>query len=170
MKKTYDFARCRKIICSALLAVVLLALMATSVACVDNDLITGDRVSDSRVGTQKDLVIPLKKLSETTAQFFDIVVDDIYVEVLAFKVGDSYRTAFNTCQVCHGSREAYFKQWNEYLECQNCHVRFAFERIGIELDDVSCSPYPILDGDRQITNDSIIISYKYLSEFCSMHF
>lgn len=110
-----------------------------------------------------DLVIPVSSLT-TNAQFFGIVVDGTYLEVIAFRSGSSYRTAFNTCQVCYGSSRAYYKQSGSYLVCQNCGNKFALSKVGITASAYTCNPYPILEGDRTVTDDSIIISYEFLVE------
>ena len=115
----------------------------------------------SKDDLSKSLVIPIAELSED-AKFYEITVDGIYMEIIAFKVGNEFRTAFNTCQVCYGSPRAYYVQQGSELVCMNCGNRFALSNVGIKTNSVTCSPYPILAGDRKNVNDSMIIPYDFL--------
>lgn len=130
---------------------------------VTNGLENSDDTEQDTDGKTNDLIIPLSSLT-TNAQFFGITVEGTYLEVIAFRSGASYRTAFNTCQVCYGSRKAYYKQSGSYLVCQNCGNKFALSKVGITVSAYTCNPYPILEGDRTVTDDSIIISYEFLVE------
>lgn len=106
-----------------------------------------------------DLVIPLSDIT-TTAKFYGVTIDGTYMEIIAVKYDDSYRTAFNTCQVCYGSSKAYFKQSGSYLVCQNCGNRFAMAQVGVQSG--GCNPYPIFETDRSQTSDSLVIPYSFL--------
>lgn len=137
---------------------------------VTGDEVDGDTGSSDDIGSDEDtgevnnsknLVISVSDLT-TSAKFFGITVDGTYMEVIAFKSGSSYRTAFNTCQVCYGSRRAYYKQSGSYLVCQNCGNKFALSNVGLKTGSYTCSPYPILDTDRTIDGDNIIITYDFL--------
>lgn len=108
------------------------------------------------------LVIPKSNIT-TSARFFGIYVDGTYMEVIAFKSGSSYRTAFNTCQVCYAtSRNAYYVQQGSYLVCQECGSRFSLANVGVTRTLNTCSPYTILSSERNDTDDAVIISYSYL--------
>lgn len=124
--------------------------------------ITGDEVEDGD-GGQSDLEIKLADLTESV-QFFGINVDGTYMEVMAFISGSSYRTAFNTCQSCYGSRNAYYVQSGNYLVCQNCGSRFSLSKVGVTAPSNACNPYPITGTNRTVTEDSIVITYEYLSK------
>ncbi|MGN0806125.1 MAG: Fe-S-containing protein [Candidatus Coproplasma sp.] len=122
---------------------------------------TGSEEDADELDNSKNLVISLSALT-TDAQFFGIIVDETYMEVIAFKYGTSYRTAFNTCQVCYGSRKAYYIQSGSNLVCQNCGNRFALSNVGLKSSSYTCSPYPILDTDRTTDDENIIITYNFL--------
>ncbi|MDR3314564.1 MAG: DUF2318 domain-containing protein [Oscillospiraceae bacterium] len=112
------------------------------------------------IRTGEDLVIPVSEIGET-ATFFTVAVDGVTMEILAVRAPDgTLRTAFNTCQVCNGSPLAYFVQKGSKVECQNCHNQFPMSRIG--LDAGGCNPWPITDGDKTVTDESITISYDFL--------
>lgn len=128
---------------------------------VDDDTGTGGEDTDVTDDNSKNLVIPVTELT-TSAKFFGITVDNTYMEIIAFKSGAAYRTAFNTCQVCYGSRKAYYKQSGSYLVCQNCTSKFALSKVGLAIGSDTCSPYPILETDRILDGDNIIISYDFL--------
>ena len=108
-----------------------------------------------------DLVIPVSELSETI-RIYPVTVDGLQMEVLAAKDSDgTVRTAFNTCQVCNGSRKAYFAEEGDHVVCQNCGNSFSREDVGVLSG--GCNPYPIFAEDRQDSEDSVRISYDYLS-------
>ena len=113
--------------------------------------------------TTNDLVIPLSELT-TNAGFFGIVVDGTYIEVIAFRVGtDDYRTVFNTCQVCYSSGRGYYTQSGSNLRCANCGNTYALSRVGLATSVTGgCSPYPIFNSQRTVTDDAIILSYDFL--------
>ncbi len=108
-----------------------------------------------------DLVIPVAELSETI-RIYPVTVDGLQMEVLAAKDADgTVRTAFNTCQVCNGSRKAYFAEDGDHVVCQNCGNSFGREDVGVVSG--GCNPYPIFAEDREDLADSVRISYDYLS-------
>ena len=108
-----------------------------------------------------ELVIPVSELSETI-RIYPVTVDGLQMEVLAAKDSDgTVRTAFNTCQVCNGSRKAYFAEEGDHVVCQNCGNSFGREDVGVLSG--GCNPYPIFAEDRQDSEDSVRISYDYLS-------
>lgn len=108
-----------------------------------------------------DLVIPVSELSETI-RIYPVTVDGLQMEVLAAKDSDgTVRTAFNTCQVCNGSRKAYFVEEGDHVVCQNCGNSFGREDVGVLSG--GCNPYPIFAENREDSEDSVRISYDYLS-------
>lgn len=132
---------------------------------------TGDDNTDSNqtedeennTVTTNDLVIPLSELT-TNAGFFGIVVDGTYIEVIAYRVGtDDYRTVFNTCQSCYTSGRGYYTQSGSNLRCANCGNTYALSRVGLATSVTrGCSPYPIFNSQRTVTDDAIILSYDFL--------
>ena len=66
------------------------------------------RQKTTAVSAGGDLEIPIAELSEHI-KIYSFTVDGLNMEVLAARDADgTVRTAFNTCQVCNGSRKAYF--------------------------------------------------------------
>lgn len=145
-----------------------------------NGLVTGDRVEDnsgeepdsSTDGSadnsaqdelSKSLVISIDKLT-TNAQYYQITVDGTFMEVIAYKTGSTFHTAFNTCAVCYKTdpRHAYFVQSGSRLVCQSCGVNFDMKEVGTKAIYNSCNPYPILSSDRTYTGTSLIIPYSFL--------
>lgn len=108
-----------------------------------------------------DLEIPVADLSEHI-KIYSFTVDGLQMEVLAAKDADgTVRTAFNTCQVCNGSRKAYFVESGDQVVCQNCGNSFGREDVGVLSG--GCNPYPIFAEDREDTADTVKISYDFLS-------
>lgn len=106
------------------------------------------------------LEIPVSELSEKI-QIYSFTVDGLNMEVLAAKDADgTVRTAFNTCQVCNGSRKAYFQEEGDHVVCQNCGNSFSKEDVGVLSG--GCNPYPIFPEDRADTEDTVTISYDFL--------
>lgn len=107
------------------------------------------------------LVIPLSDLT-ATPKFYGVTVEGTYLQVIAFNYNGSYRTAFNTCQVCYGSPKAYFKMKGKNLQCQNCGRTFTLSQVGMGAPAYDCIPYPIQKTDRVQTADSIVIPDEFL--------
>jgi hypothetical protein len=108
----------------------------------------------------RDIVIPMAELS-STAQFYPALVDGVLMEILAVKAPDgSYRTAFNTCQVCYGSGRGYYVQRGNVLVCQNCGNRFRLSQV--EVRSGGCNPVPIFPANKVVGEDTITISLEYL--------
>ena len=106
------------------------------------------------------LEIPVAELSEKI-KIYSFTLDGLNMEVLAAKDADgTVRTAFNTCQVCNGSRKAYFKEEGDHVVCQNCGNSFGKEDVGILSG--GCNPYPIFAEDREDTAETVEISYDFL--------
>lgn len=112
--------------------------------------------------TDSGLEIPVSELSETI-RIYSFTVDGLEMEVLAAKDADgTVRTAFNTCQVCNGSRKAYFVAQGEHVVCQNCGNSFGREDVGVLSG--GCNPYPIFAESREDTEDTVRIPYAFLSD------
>jgi uncharacterized membrane protein len=110
----------------------------------------------------QDLVIQIKDLSDTV-QFYPVVIDGVRMEVLAVQAPDgTYRTAFNTCQVCYASGRGYYKQSGNTLICQNCKNTFRMAQV--EISSGGCNPFPIFPKNKTVTSDRIIISKDFLRQ------
>jgi hypothetical protein len=124
----------------------------------DNSTDAGD-VQEIKSG--ENLVIPVGDITET-ATFYPIKVDGTAMEVLAVKAPDgTVRTAFNTCEVCYDSGRGYYKQEGNVLVCQNCGNRFKTSQV--EVQSRGCNPWPIFQENKTVTDESITISYDFLS-------
>ncbi|MCD8040830.1 MAG: DUF2318 domain-containing protein [Clostridia bacterium] len=98
----------------------------------------------------------------STANYYDADVDGVTVEVFAVRASDdTVRVAFNTCQVCYGSKKAYFVQSGKYFICQNCKNKFATDSIGKSAS--GCNPVPITSSNYTLSDGVITISKSYIS-------
>ncbi len=110
----------------------------------------------------ESLIIPVSSVSSTVS-FYPIEVDGTRIEVLAVTDSDGdIRTAFNTCQICYSSGRGYYVQDGSELVCQNCGNRFSMDRV--EVESGGCNPWPIFEANKTVTDESIQISYDFLSE------
>lgn len=124
----------------------------------DNHTNTSDA---QEIKSGESLVIPTGDITET-ATFYPINVDGTTMEVLAVRAPDgTVRTAFNTCEVCYDSGRGYYKQEGSELVCQNCGNRFKTSQI--EVQSRGCNPWPIFQEDKTVTDESVTISYDFLS-------
>lgn len=124
---------------------------------------TDSKSSDvTQIAEGESLTIPISDIT-TDASFFPIQVDGTRMEIIAVKDSNgTIRTAFNTCQICYGSGRGYYVQSGNYLVCQNCRNRFSMEQIQVESG--GCNPWPIFEDDKTTTEDSVSISYDFLSK------
>lgn len=121
--------------------------------------------NDGAAEETSGLKIPISDLT-TSASFYGVTVDGTYMQVIALIYNGSYRTAFNTCQVCYGSSKAYFLPSGNYLVCQNCKSKFALSQVGVASG--GCNPYPIKESDRADTDEYLIIPDSYLISCVSL--
>lgn len=141
------------------IAIALIALLALLTGC-------GQKQEAAALQPGEYLEIPVSELSETI-RIYPVTVDGLSMEILAAKDADgSLRTAFNTCQVCNGSRKAYFVAQGDHVVCQNCGNSFARTDVGVLSG--GCNPYPIFADSRDDTADTIRLSYDFLSGSSSL--
>ena len=108
------------------------------------------------------LVIPVSSVTEQAA-FYPVEVDGTEMEVFAIRASDgTIRTAFNTCQSCYTSGKGYYSMQDEVLVCNNCGFHFSPDQV--EVSSGGCNPWPIFEGNKTVTEDSISISYEFLSQ------
>ena len=137
------------------IAIAPIALLALLTGC-------GQKQEAAALQPGEYLEIPVSELSETI-RIYPVTVDGLSMEILAAKDADgSLRTAFNTCQVCNGSRKAYFVAQGDHVVCQNCGNSFARTDVGVLSG--GCNPYPIFASDREDTENAVRISYDYLKD------
>lgn len=121
----------------------------------------GSSQKTTAIAAGSGLEIPIAELSEHI-KIYSFIVDGLNMEVLAAKDADgTVRTAFNTCQVCNGSRKAYFVEQGDKVVCQNCGNAFGREDVGVLSG--GCNPYPIFAEDREDSEEAVRISYDFLS-------
>ena len=72
------------------------------------------------------------------------------------------RTAFNTCQSCYTSGRGYYVQEGSDLVCQNCGFHFTPDEV--EITAGGCNPWPIFTENKTITEETISISYDFLTQ------
>lgn len=137
------------------IAILTLALLALLSGCSKKE------EAPAALASGDFLEIPVNELSETI-RIYPVTVDGLQMEILAARDDDgTLRTAFNTCQVCNGSRKAYFVAEGDHVVCQNCGNSFARSDVGVLSG--GCNPYPIFAESREDSEESIRISYDYLS-------
>jgi hypothetical protein len=109
-----------------------------------------------------DLRIPKNEIG-AEAKFYPYKAGSVAMEVLALKAPDgTYRTAFNTCQVCYASGRGYYTQKGSFLVCNNCGNRFLASQV--ELIKGGCNPVPITKEFKIEDADFITISKAILEE------
>ena len=141
------------------IAIAPIALLALLTGC-------GQKQEAAALQPGEYLEIPVSELSETI-RIYPVAVDGLSMEILAAKDADgSLRTAFNTCQVCNGSRKAYFVAQGDHVVCQNCGNSFARTDVGVLSG--GCNPYPIFADSRDDTADTVRLSYDFLSGSSSL--
>lgn len=141
------------------IAIAPIALLALLTGC-------GQKQEAAALQPGEYLEIPVSELSETI-RIYPVTVDGLSMEILAAKDADgSLRTAFNTCQVCNGSRKAYFVAQGDHVVCQNCGNSFARTDVGVLSG--GCNPYPIFADSRDDTADTVRLSYDFLSGSSSL--
>jgi len=131
--------------------------------------ITSSTKSNDKVGNKEeeinangDLIINISDVKET-ATFYSYDKLGVDLEVLAVKAPDgTIRTAYNTCQVCYSSGRGYYIQQGNKLVCQNCGNKFVMNDI--QVTKGGCNPVPIMPEDKIVTDTTITIPNKTLSE------
>lgn len=139
--------------------ILILALLALLTGCSRKEKVT-------TLKTGEYLEIPISDLTESIS-IYPVTVDGLNMEILAAKDADgTLRTAFNTCQVCNGSRKAYFVAEGDHVVCQNCGNSFARADVGVLSG--GCNPYPIFAESREDNESSIRLSYSFLDSAHSL--
>lgn len=94
--------------------------------------------------------------------FVNYEIDNVIIQFVVVRGTDgNVRIAFNTCQACNPSPNAYFKQVGEYLQCQNCGNKFHIDKIGIEKG--GCNPAPV--EEKEVKDNEIIIDQDYVNSY-----
>lgn len=148
--------------------VLLLFLFVTSIFLITgcgNDTSREDKINNKVVEATLDIegniVIDESEITEE-ATFISYEVDGVTIGLISVRGTDGVvRVAFNTCQSCTPSPNAYFIQKWEYFECQNCGNKFHVDKIGIEKG--GCNPAPVEEMHQE--NGMITISSSYAKTY-----
>lgn len=110
---------------------------------------------------ENKIVIDTKDISNKVT-FVNYKVDDTTIQFLVVKGSDGkIRIAFNTCNSCNPSPNAYYVQEGDYIVCQNCGNKFHIDEIGEK--GVGCNPMVV--EEKQINDDSIVLDKNYVESF-----
>ena len=127
--------------------VIIVLVLIMSILQVTGCSSTGDEEKMENIVVQATLdengniVIKEDDITEA-ATFINYEVDGITIGFIAVRGTDGkVRVAFNTCQSCSPSPDAYFIQKGEYLVCQNCGSKFHIDKIGE--GNGGCNPAPV---------------------------
>lgn len=119
-------------------------------------------VEEVKSAEANDLIIPISEVSDT-AKFYTVNVDGTDTEVFAVKDSSgNIKTAFNTCRSCFTSGNGRYELEGKELVCQNCGFHFTADDVG-NGQNGGCSPWAVEDGEKEVTDDSIIIPYELLA-------
>lgn len=121
--------------------------------------------SINTIAAGKDIIIE-KNAIDGQAKYYNYVTEDgVTIQLFAVKgTDDKIRILFNTCGACNPSPTSYFVQEGDYFVCQTCGNRFHVDDIGLE-KAIGCAPMAILDEDKQINNQTITISSKFIETY-----
>lgn len=121
----------------------------------------GNQFVTSNVSAEGNIEINTEDITEN-ATFINHKVDNITIQLLAVKASDgTTRIAFNTCQTCNPSPQAYFVQQGDEFVCHNCGTRFSTDDIGVA--GGGCNPAVV--GEATESDGKIIIPVDYLESF-----
>ena len=114
-----------------------------------------------KVNEEGKIVINTKDITSDVT-FANYEVDGVIIQFIVVRgTDDKVRIAFNTCQACNPSPNAYFKQIGEYLQCQNCGNKFHIDKIGEEKG--GCNPAPV--EEKEELDDQITINKDYVDSY-----
>jgi len=128
----------------------------------ENTASTDDSGVKATLNSDGDVVIQIADITEK-ATFYEYDSNGTPMGLFAVKASDgTIRTALNTCQVCNGSPNAYFKQQGDKFQCQNCGNIYSLDMIGQERG--GCNPVPIMADNKTVTDSEIIIPATFLDD------
>lgn len=117
---------------------------------------------NSSLDSDGNVIIDISDIT-SEATFINYAVDGVTIQLIVVRATDgTIRVAFNTCQVCNPSPNAYFLQDGDYLVCQNCGNRFHIDEVGVKKG--GCNPTSVeeFEDDGKIIkiNKAYLESYK----------
>lgn len=118
-------------------------------------------VSKVTLNGSGDIIIKEEDITNE-ATFLNYEIDEVQIGFIVVRGTDGkVRIAFNTCQTCNPSPNAYFIQKEEYFECQNCKNKFHVDKIGVEKG--GCNPAPV---EEMTQEDGVItLSAEYANTY-----
>jgi uncharacterized membrane protein len=135
--------------------------------CTNKSSSSGDNNDKHTIVTVKqgeDIVISPDDIT-ASATYYNYEIDGYIIQIFAVKATDgTVRTVFNTCGSCNPSPNSYFIQKGDYFECQNCGNKFHRDEIGLKRT-LGCSPIAILDEDKSIDGNNIMISSSFIEAY-----
>ena len=148
--------------------ILIMFLTITSVLCLTgcskNEKSQEEKVTNKFENAKvegENVIINTNSITKT-ATFVNYKLDDITIQFIVVKRSDgTIGIAFNTCQACNPSPNAYFIQKGDYFECQNCGNRFTIDQIGKESG--GCNPAPVKEYKE--ANGKIIMSKEYVDSY-----
>ena len=148
--------------------ILIIILVITSVFCLTgcskNEKSQEEKVTNKFENAKvegENVIINTNSITKT-ATFVNYKVDDITIQFIVVKRSDgTIGIAFNTCQACNPSPNAYFIQKGKYFECQNCGNRFYIDDIGREAG--GCNPAPVLKYTEE--ENIITIDKEYADSY-----
>lgn len=121
----------------------------------NNKFITIEADADGKI------VINTEEIT-SVATFVNYEVNGVIIQFVVVRGTDGVvRIAFNTCQACNPSPNAYFIQNGEYLECQNCGNTFHINKVGEEKG--GCNPAPVEEKEEK--ENEIILDKEYIDTY-----
>lgn len=136
----------------AVISVFLLLIVLTACSTAKKE---ASKFTDAKVNEEGHIEIHEEEI-DNTATYINYEVDGVVVQIIAIRGSDGLvRLAFNTCEVCYPSPNAYFIKKENYFECQNCGSRFQVDKLG--LLSGGCNPKPV---EEKIEEDKTIILTK----------
>lgn len=127
----------------------------------DNQKESSNNFITTEVNEDGNIIIDTKDITND-ATFVNYEVDGITIQFIVVRGTDEkVRIAFNTCQSCNPSPNAYFIQVGEYLQCQNCGNKFHINKIGEEKG--GCNPAPV--EEMSLEDEIITISANYVEMY-----
>lgn len=102
----------------------------------------------------------------STASYYNYQSGNTIIQLIGIATDSGEkRLAFNTCQSCNPSPQAYYQQQGDLLICQNCGFDFVSEDVGAVAG--GCNPMPL----EQLTDEDgqFIIPASYLDTFVDVY-
>lgn len=134
----------------------------------ENDTATNDTSTEETVEAvyvtpeveDGKIAIDTDALSEH-ATYVNYNSDATNIQMIAVNASDGTpRLSLNTCQACNPSPEAYFKEENGRLVCQNCQNVFTMDSVGETAG--GCNPMNI---DYKVEDKKLIVNAADLDDY-----